>query len=161
MSVGGKVIQVYHDYDKRQTWVNTTDHGDICSVLVDSIVDISLGDEVWWQGGKVFWSTKSTTMTFRKMPSLKKIGGSGVPHPLGKEFEITYDCSGIVAQLKSKLRAAEAECAQRGAIIKNCIAEIEWYSNALTSRKKRAEELIERVREKGLDSNAELGTKRT
>jgi hypothetical protein len=105
MSVGGKVIQVYQA-DQDKVWLNTLDHGEPTSVLVNPKGhEIKLGDKVWWQGGKVYWTSQSTLDTV----DLPKIGGSGVNHPLGKEYEITYDQGRIVTQKKARIKELEVE----------------------------------------------------
>jgi len=44
-----------------------------------------------------------------KTIELPKISGSGVNHPLGKEYEITYDLGRIVTQKKTRIKELEAE----------------------------------------------------
>src|SRR6185312_6290224 len=110
MAVGGKVIQIYLE-SKERLWLNTLDHGgETTSVLVhpDGHENrINLGDKVWWQGGIVYWTSNATSKTI----GMKKIGGSGVHHPLGPEYEITYNRSKIVEQKKAKIRDLERQLA--------------------------------------------------
>lgn len=103
MSVGGKVIQIFKHVDK--IWINIMEQlgSEPCSVLAKGIdYDIQLGDKIWWQGGKIYWTPKNNVGTF----TLIKLGCSGVNHPLGKEYEITYSYKKIAEQRKIKLKEA-------------------------------------------------------
>jgi len=100
MSVGGNVVQLYYDEITQKVWVNTYDSGEYCSVLLGPVAftrNIKIGDKLWWQGGIAYWSRKAPegdttewSFTDEKLP---KIGGSGVRHPLGAEYELKHDYS--------------------------------------------------------------------
>ncbi len=121
MGVGGKVIQTYLE-NKERLWLNTLDQGgEPTSVLVHPDGhenDIALGDKVWWQGGKVYWTSAKTMETV----SLAKIGGSGVNHPLGKEYQITYDMSRVLEQKKARIRELERQLADQKERVSDLVA---------------------------------------
>lgn len=110
MSVGGKVVQVYEMRDRRTEegktfWINTLDDGDYCSVIVfkeNHHGDICLGDIIWWHGD-CYWTPQGSD----KEITLKKIGGSGVSHPLGKEYEVEYDFYPAFSRQKKKVKELE------------------------------------------------------
>lgn len=113
--VGGKVIEILDCGDR--LWVNCRDthcyrrYGcqgadckhDECAVYVernDLSINMSVGDTIWWQGGKVMWTPASFAREFAgKMQrggvhydiQLKKLSCSGVRHPaetlIRKAFE--------------------------------------------------------------------------
>lgn len=84
--VGGKVVQVYQFDDKQ--WVNVTDDGEYCAVIVSRYHAIRLGDKLWWQGNICYWTSKSGAVVEEKVD---KLSASGVPHPMGSEYEIKHD----------------------------------------------------------------------
>lgn len=111
--VGGKVAQIHENKERQLTWINTAglgaEHGDYCAIYVEGInLGIALEDKLWWQMGTAHWTPKGSEVT----TYLKKIGGSGVSHPLGKDFELRYDMSKIAEQRRDKMRNAYAllEC---------------------------------------------------
>lgn len=56
--VGGKIIEIRHDRaDKVRLWCMDRD-GDECAVYVKPGADglPNLGDEIWWQSGKVYFN---------------------------------------------------------------------------------------------------------
>jgi len=101
MSVSGNIVQIYEGTDR--LWVNTHDHGDYCAVFIEKTENkIELGDTLWWQGGKAFWTPKDKSVV--EVP-INRIGCSGVNHPLGKEYEISYNWETVAKQRKEKLEA--------------------------------------------------------
>lgn len=84
MSVGGTVVQIYKGQEK--DWINTVDDNEYCAVFVEPGSPIALGDTLWWQGEIAHWTPKGAKPT-----TIKRIGASGVNHPLGKEFEMVAD----------------------------------------------------------------------
>ena len=102
MSVGGKVVQVYDNGDL--LWVNTLDGRDYCSVMVENTHDIQVGtDSIWWQAGDVYWTRrdKEGNIVFQDLKIAKK-SGSGVTHPLGKEYEVKFDFEPMYKQKKEQ-----------------------------------------------------------
>jgi hypothetical protein len=101
MSVGGKVVQVYDRGDLK--WVNTLDAREYCAVYVDSEHDIQIDDKLWWQSGMCYWTRvdKDGKVVFedKKIP---KRSGSGVSHPLGKDYEVKYDFEPMYRQKKEQ-----------------------------------------------------------
>ncbi len=101
MSVGGKVVQVYDRGDLK--WVNTLDVRDYCAIYVDPEHNIQIGDKLWWQGGNAFWTRvdKDGNAVFEDLKIAKK-SGSGVSHPLGKEYEVKFDFEPMYKQKKEQ-----------------------------------------------------------
>lgn len=97
--VGGKVVQVYLEQDR--AWVNCVDQdGEYCAIFVEHFEGdwkLELGDKLWWQQGKAHWTKGEVTR------ELKKIGCSGVDHPLGKEYQLSYNWETIAKQRREKV----------------------------------------------------------
>jgi hypothetical protein len=97
-----KVVQVYDRGDL--LWVNTLDNHEYCAVMVDNIHDIQVGtDRIWWQSGNVYWTRidKDGNVVFEDL-KIPKRSGSGVPHPLGKEYELKFDFEPMYRQKKEQ-----------------------------------------------------------
>jgi hypothetical protein len=84
--IGGTVIEVCEIKAKPdRLWVNCVDYPcgqrqQACSVLVERNPDseqIQIGDRLWWQSGKVFWTALDES---RIEVEIRKIGGSGVTY---------------------------------------------------------------------------------
>jgi len=102
MSVGGKVVQVYNRGDL--LWVNTLDNRDYCAVMVDTVHDIRVGtDTLWWQNGTCYWTRRDENgeVLFQDKQITKR-SGSGVSHPLGKEYEVKFDFEPMYKQKKEQ-----------------------------------------------------------
>jgi hypothetical protein len=103
--VGGKVVQVYRLPERAGiAWVNTycDKEKDYCAVLVEvGDEDIRLGDILWWQSNRAMWTTPDRV---RQDVSLKRIGFSGVHHPLGEEYEARYNFEPIYQKQKTDFR---------------------------------------------------------
>lgn len=97
--VGGKIVQVYHDFEKLQTWINVEDNGDYCAIKVEGVgfPNFNFGDKLWWQAGKVYLTNSKGEFEF------KRLGGSGINHPLGREYQIVFNHSEIASQCKKKI----------------------------------------------------------
>lgn len=95
MSVGGVVVDVVQVSDDK-VWVNTLEPREFKAALpMESIIGqavavycdpagerIEVGDSLWWQSGKCYWTPKVHPDGRSDVP-LRKIGYSGVPHPHG------------------------------------------------------------------------------
>lgn len=84
--VGGKVVEVL--FEENRIFLNVQDRTypkDRCGIYVlrDCHSErIEAGDQVWWQGNKVFWTpTGDDVVDF----VLDRVSYSGVDHPLGKD----------------------------------------------------------------------------
>lgn len=113
MSVGGKVVQVYYykENGESRVWINTLDRGgEYCSVILDGTRNVKENDIVWWQGSNAYWTRNHAINEFDstfKDESIRKFSGSGVKHPLGKEFIISYDFREAHTKQKIKNKTLE------------------------------------------------------
>ncbi len=94
--VGGRIVQIYRHGDR--WWINTADKGEYCAVYVENAEGVKLGDTLWWQGPTVWWVPGQTSSP----QPLKKIGSSGVTHPLGKEYQLKFDYEKIAADRRER-----------------------------------------------------------
>ena len=81
MSVGGMVTEVI--VESERVWIDTNDKGDRCAIFVhkdSNSEQVKVGDIVWWQGGKAFWTTADRKTVVER--TLRKRGFSGVPKPV-------------------------------------------------------------------------------
>lgn len=108
--VGGKIVQIHEDKLEKRTWVNTHDVGDYCAIWVEGVdLPMQLGDKLWWQMGNAYWTAQPgqdvlTKEGWKDSDTFRKIGGSGVLHPLGKEYQLTYNFEKIADQRKEKIK---------------------------------------------------------
>lgn len=83
--IGGKVVEVLRG---NRIFLNVQDRTypkDRCGIYVlrDSMSEqIEIGDWVWWQGRKVFWTRPGTTIV---EVELSRASYSGIDHPLGRD----------------------------------------------------------------------------
>lgn len=78
MSVGGTIIDIVQ-VSSNKWWINTFDKHDLCAVYCDPQgLPLEVGDSLWWQAGKCYWTPRSRA---RRDVAIPKIGYSGVPHP--------------------------------------------------------------------------------
>lgn len=78
--VGGRIIQITEKAPGvTQLWCIDTTYNDECAVDVETAAAMPLlGDEIWWQSGKVYWDGDRR--------ELRKVGYSYDPHrALNKE----------------------------------------------------------------------------
>jgi hypothetical protein len=81
--VGGTVIDIVKVSD-RKWWVNCAEHfdrrtPDQCAIYLNPSGEaVDVGDSVWWQGQKAYWTPADRS---RVDVALPRIGFSGVPHP--------------------------------------------------------------------------------
>lgn len=83
MSVGGKVIN--HKIFDESVYIDTDDDGCKCAIYVERDANsekVSIGDIVWWQGERAFWTTKDRKTEVETV--LTRRGFSGVPYPHDK-----------------------------------------------------------------------------
>ena len=79
MSVGGKVVD--HKIFDEKVYINTND-GSECAIYVErdeNSEKVKIGDVVWWQGDRAFWTTEDRKTEVET--ALKRRGFSGVPYP--------------------------------------------------------------------------------
>lgn len=85
-------------------WINTyCDREDgYCAILAEvEDHEVQLGDTLWWQAGKAHWTSGSLPV---RAVTLKKIGCSGVNHPLGKQYEIRSDFKPMYQRKKEQFK---------------------------------------------------------
>ena len=74
--VGGKVINIVQLPDN--TWIQVLDathsESDTCAIRVERNRHIKIGDELWWQGTKAYWTP--VPLTGREDVPLVRIGCS-------------------------------------------------------------------------------------
>lgn len=87
MSVGGVVIETVVLDDR--VWICTRDvlYGDEVAIYVERTPEarsVSEGDTIWWQGPWALWTPRLGPCGFKPFidKKLRRIGYSGVPHPL-------------------------------------------------------------------------------
>jgi hypothetical protein len=98
MRVGGKIIQA-HEVAPNRVWVNTIDAEDAepCAIYCDPAGHkLKLGDRLWRQAGTAHWTSQHGGATVQ----LKKLGFSGVGHPLGPEYQVRYNYKKLLDQTK-------------------------------------------------------------
>lgn len=76
--VGGKIIEVRRMGDKVRLWcLNTTHSHDEAAIYVEPAADLpAVGDAVWWQGRKAYWTPADRHFVDRP---LNRIGYSFKP----------------------------------------------------------------------------------
>ncbi len=80
MSVGGKVID--HKIFDEKVYIDTDDNGSKCAIYVERdkhSESVRVGDIVWWQGVKAYWTTSDRKTQVETV--LHRRGYSGVPYP--------------------------------------------------------------------------------
>jgi hypothetical protein len=66
--IGGKVIDVARRIDRTALWCLDHRTGDECHVYISPTDDVpALGDDVWWQAGKVYWTPADRRFTDRPL----------------------------------------------------------------------------------------------
>lgn len=84
--IGGTVVEIIEETERIflnvQSEVYPTDHSAIYVERDKDSERIELGDTIWWQGRFAYWSNQSGSETRR---AIRKVSGSGVAHPEGKE----------------------------------------------------------------------------
>ena len=87
--VGGQVIENRLDVSRetgslrRILWcVDGRHHSDECAVFADAheAEDVRPGDQIWWQGGKIYWTRKGLFVD----REIRKIGFSFDPREAGE-----------------------------------------------------------------------------
>jgi hypothetical protein len=77
MSVGGKIVAGLV-VSMERVWVNTYDGSAFCEVFCDPQGEaLRIGDSLWWQSGKCYWTPKSDPYDTRVDVPLRKLGYSG------------------------------------------------------------------------------------
>jgi len=86
MSVGGKIVEVLDTEDSY--WVNTYDDHVECAVYIDKEggKEPQVGDTLWWQGRKAYWTPQPHTDGDPFDIAIPKISGSGVNRPRPEEI---------------------------------------------------------------------------
>lgn len=78
--VGGKIIEL-RTVSSAKVWVNTQDRSDRCAIYVNPHGHkLNVGDSIWWQAGKAYWTPKPNRGGMADVP-LTKLGYSGVSKP--------------------------------------------------------------------------------
>jgi hypothetical protein len=88
--VGGKVVEIV--MEPHRIFLNVQDKTypkDRCGIYVLRDADseqVEVGDSVWWQGNKVFWTPEATLLGSDVVDyPLDRVSYSGVNHPLGND----------------------------------------------------------------------------
>jgi hypothetical protein len=74
--IGGKIIEVKRDVlpdgrDAMRLWCVDTTYGDELAVWTPVADDLpALGDSIWWQAGKIYWSSPQRGFHDRPLPKI-------------------------------------------------------------------------------------------
>lgn len=72
--IGGRVIAIERDMGIARLWVVDRRTGDDCIVMADTSEEVpTIGDDVWWQAGRIYWGPDDKKQC-------RKVANSYPPH---------------------------------------------------------------------------------